>query len=438
MWKHKWKWHNRGNVWDNIATDWAGDDDWISKRKDKTSSADKTEFVTLVLNRMNLSTAHRKVTGKEKGKQAGSKPPRKLGPADATVYTREDGPTAQLCGDSEVVCKWINGKNSLGHVSGENWDDPRFAVVAPVQSPGTSGRPTLAATRYLPTKRGRVVVAAYHERFFGATSGMTQRRAGATSSRGWSEHLQVALGRQARYVGGASEDDQGHFTRGWSASEGEGRRGAGSAGLQAIDWWSPWSSRLSQQWTKTLWKNKGEGTKRKGQGDVGYHETLRGRVTAGCLPDDSFLGRASTRGKSHSVAAQVDCGYGRFALGEEARSSSTQVLPVSWRRSRLIGVLQMSGLRYRRFVVTGRSGVRLLAVVVWKHCLLRTSAEGSLDLSDRSARWRPGVSGEHGDESEGSKPVASLCLGLRSRDGARVTLSEYCDQFTTNMSRVSA
>ena len=36
-WKHKWKWHNRGNVWDKIATGWAGEDDWISKRKNKTS-----------------------------------------------------------------------------------------------------------------------------------------------------------------------------------------------------------------------------------------------------------------------------------------------------------------------------------------------------------------------------------------------------------------
>ena len=63
---------------------------------------------------MNLSTVHRKVKGKGKGKQAGSKPPRKLGPADATVYTREDGPTAQLRGDSEVAGKWKNCKNSLG------------------------------------------------------------------------------------------------------------------------------------------------------------------------------------------------------------------------------------------------------------------------------------------------------------------------------------
>ena len=59
-WQHKWTWHNRGNVWDKIGTDWAGDDDWINRRKNKTSVVDKTEFVTLALNHMNLSTVHRK------------------------------------------------------------------------------------------------------------------------------------------------------------------------------------------------------------------------------------------------------------------------------------------------------------------------------------------------------------------------------------------
>ena len=67
-WKHKWNWHNRGNVWDNMSSDWAGEEDWISKRLDKTSSADKKEFVIRVLNRMNLSTVHRKVKVKEKRK----------------------------------------------------------------------------------------------------------------------------------------------------------------------------------------------------------------------------------------------------------------------------------------------------------------------------------------------------------------------------------
>ena len=67
---------------------------------------------------MKLSAAHMKMKGKGKGKQEGSEPPRKLGTTDATVYTREDGPTVQLCGGSDVVGKCINGKNSLGQVSG--------------------------------------------------------------------------------------------------------------------------------------------------------------------------------------------------------------------------------------------------------------------------------------------------------------------------------
>ena len=28
-WKHKWGWHNRGCVWDKVATELAGDEDWI-------------------------------------------------------------------------------------------------------------------------------------------------------------------------------------------------------------------------------------------------------------------------------------------------------------------------------------------------------------------------------------------------------------------------
>ena len=96
-WRHKWKWHNRGNVLDKIATDW-------------------TEFATLVLDGMRLLIAHRKRKGKVKGKQAGSRPPRKLGPADATVYTREDGPTVstvdgwQMDERQEQVGTEVSGK----------------------------------------------------------------------------------------------------------------------------------------------------------------------------------------------------------------------------------------------------------------------------------------------------------------------------------------
>ena len=34
-WEHEWGWHNRGNVWDKMATCWAGKEDWIVARKQK-------------------------------------------------------------------------------------------------------------------------------------------------------------------------------------------------------------------------------------------------------------------------------------------------------------------------------------------------------------------------------------------------------------------
>ena len=37
-----------------------------------------------------------------------------LGLADTIIHMREEGPTVQLCGDSEVAGKWINGQYSLG------------------------------------------------------------------------------------------------------------------------------------------------------------------------------------------------------------------------------------------------------------------------------------------------------------------------------------
>ena len=49
---------------------------------------------------------------KERGLKKRS--PRNLGPEDITVHTREGGPTVQLCGDSNVACKWINGEIARG------------------------------------------------------------------------------------------------------------------------------------------------------------------------------------------------------------------------------------------------------------------------------------------------------------------------------------
>ena len=51
-WKHKWRWHNRGNVWDRIATDWAGEEDWMRARRRKNTLEDKYQFVTFALDRV--------------------------------------------------------------------------------------------------------------------------------------------------------------------------------------------------------------------------------------------------------------------------------------------------------------------------------------------------------------------------------------------------
>ena len=36
-WKHKWRWHNRGNVWDKIAKEWADEEDWMRARDRKNT-----------------------------------------------------------------------------------------------------------------------------------------------------------------------------------------------------------------------------------------------------------------------------------------------------------------------------------------------------------------------------------------------------------------
>ena len=88
----------------------------------KSTLADKYQFVTFALDRMKLSTVHRKKKSKEIGRKVKEKTPRDLGPADTTFHTLADGPTVQLCGDTNVACKWINGQYSLAtEVQREDW-----------------------------------------------------------------------------------------------------------------------------------------------------------------------------------------------------------------------------------------------------------------------------------------------------------------------------
>ena len=92
-WKHKREWHNRGNVWDKIATCWAGEKDWMIARKEQNSPEDNYNFIIYILNEMMLSTEHRKTEKKDEEKRLKRKARRDVGPEDTTVQPREGGPT---------------------------------------------------------------------------------------------------------------------------------------------------------------------------------------------------------------------------------------------------------------------------------------------------------------------------------------------------------
>ena len=101
-WKHKWGWHNRECVWDKVAAEWAGKEEWCCKRIRCQNLEEKQRFVTFVKS-VNHSRIHRTRTGRKKEGKAKEQVPRKLGPAVKTSHTRGEGPTVQLCGDSEVA-----------------------------------------------------------------------------------------------------------------------------------------------------------------------------------------------------------------------------------------------------------------------------------------------------------------------------------------------
>ena len=58
---HKWEWPNRGCVcvWDKVAPDWRGREEWTSKRVRCPTLEEKQRFVTFALKSVNHSTIHR-------------------------------------------------------------------------------------------------------------------------------------------------------------------------------------------------------------------------------------------------------------------------------------------------------------------------------------------------------------------------------------------
>ena len=113
-WKHKCGWHNRGCVWDKLATESAGKEDWmIIKRAVCCALEGEKRFVNFSQDSVNFSTVHR--TRKGPKEKVDDKAPRDLDPrTQPFIHFREEGPTVHLCGDSEVAGKWISGHYSLG------------------------------------------------------------------------------------------------------------------------------------------------------------------------------------------------------------------------------------------------------------------------------------------------------------------------------------
>ena len=109
-WKHKWRWHNRGTVWDKMATRWAVRKKLMLARKEQTSLEDKVQVQHLHLERMKLPTEHRQTENKDKQQRLKKKTPRDLGLKGIAVHTRDEGSTVHFCGDS----KWINGEFDQG------------------------------------------------------------------------------------------------------------------------------------------------------------------------------------------------------------------------------------------------------------------------------------------------------------------------------------
>ena len=76
-------------MWDKKATCWAGKKDWMTAAKEQNSPEDRCKLITCILNKMKLSTEHRKIKNNDEAKRFKETTPRVFGPEDITVHTRE-------------------------------------------------------------------------------------------------------------------------------------------------------------------------------------------------------------------------------------------------------------------------------------------------------------------------------------------------------------
>ena len=105
------RWHNRGCVRDHIASEWSGEEEWSAKRKRCHGVEDNMDSVTFCACPCDTCGGPQIENGRR-----GQGVPDEEG-------TETLGTTAQMCGDSEVVEKGINGSCNVeqqfrGHLGG--------------------------------------------------------------------------------------------------------------------------------------------------------------------------------------------------------------------------------------------------------------------------------------------------------------------------------
>ena len=86
-----WGWHNRRYVWDKVASEWAGEEEWSIDKEKYQAIEDKRDFITFhTAGCQNIQLCTGRKLG-DKKRKAECEEPRIVGPPDFSIHTREEG-----------------------------------------------------------------------------------------------------------------------------------------------------------------------------------------------------------------------------------------------------------------------------------------------------------------------------------------------------------
>ena len=97
-WKHTWRWHNRGSVWNRIPSEWAGAEERSDRRRRCQDAVRKKDSVTFAKMRLKDWVAHGPQIRESIKPNEEKKGTRKLGPPYFSIALSNEGATAQTCG----------------------------------------------------------------------------------------------------------------------------------------------------------------------------------------------------------------------------------------------------------------------------------------------------------------------------------------------------